>query len=304
MSALGQATGRRARRRALATAGELVATGTALLAGVGCDTPRLDAELLVAAAAGLDRMAVVADPRRPLPTAVAERAWTLLARRAQREPLAYILGRKAFRRLELAVDRRVLIPRPESELLVDVAVAEPAGAHVHEVGCGSGAIALAIASERPDLRVTASDVSPAALAVARANAERLGVAVELWQADLLPRQLEGGCDLVVANLPYVSEREWERLAPEIRCYEPRTALVAGPRGSELIEMLLARCAPGQRVALEHAPWQAAAVRSWLERAHTLRDLAGYERVTVGRVPQRPTPDLQRQCDAGALSCEH
>ncbi len=129
----------------------------------------------------------------------------LVARRAAREPVAYILGRKEFRRISLAVDPRVLIPRPETELLVEVGLALPSGARVVDVGTGSGAVALALKDERPDLRVLGTDVSADALAVARANADRLGLEVELVQADLLDG-VEGPVDAVVANLPYVAER--------------------------------------------------------------------------------------------------
>jgi release factor glutamine methyltransferase len=200
-------------------------------------------------------------------------------RRVEREPVAYILGRKGFRRIELTVDPRVLVPRPETELLVEVALELPAGARVHEVGTGSGAVALALREERPDLRVSASDASPAAVEVARANAARLAIDLELGVARGLP---EGGYDLVLANLPYVSEGEWPSLQPEITRYEPRDALVAGPDGLEAIREL-ARSAPhGTRLALEHAPHQAEEVRSLLTEAETRRDLAGLERVTVGR----------------------
>src|SRR5581483_6484195 len=131
-----------------------------------------------------------------------------------REPVAYILGRKAFRWIELSVDRRVLIPRPETETLVEVALElAERGARVHDVGTGSGAVALAMKAERPDLAVTGSDASGDAVDVARANAARLGLDVPFSVADGLP---PGGHDLVVANLPYVREDEWDELAPEIR----------------------------------------------------------------------------------------
>jgi release factor glutamine methyltransferase len=198
-----------------------------------------------------------------------------------REPVAYILGSRGFRRIELTVDRRVLIPRPETELLVEVALELPPGARVHEVGTGSGAVALALLDERPDLRVSASDASPDAIEVARMNAATLGLEVELSVARGLP---PGGFDLVVANLPYVREDEWPRLAPEIVRYEPREALVAGTDGLDAIRELVATAASGTQLALEHAPPQAAAVRALLEEPKTPLDLAGRERVTVGRAP--------------------
>src|SRR5215208_5230686 len=139
------------------------------LTAAGCETPRLDAEVLLAAAMGVDRAALIADPGRGLEP---EPFREFVARRTRREPVAYILGSKGFRRLELAVDPRVLIPRPETEHVVEAALGLPRGARVVDVGTGSGAIALALADERPDLRVTATESSPAALAVARANGAR------------------------------------------------------------------------------------------------------------------------------------
>jgi release factor glutamine methyltransferase len=189
--------------------------------------------------------------------------------------VAYILGRQAFRHIELAVDRRVLIPRPDTELLVEAALGLPPGARVHDLGTGSGAVALALKHERPDLVVSASDTSADALAVARSNAAMLGLDVELGAE---PRF---AVDLVLANLPYVRDDEWNALEPEIRRYEPRSALTAGPDGLDAIRSVLAAAPPGTRLALEHAPGQAEAVRSLLAGSHTLRDLAGRERVTLG-----------------------
>lgn len=252
-----------------------VREAAAVLAQAGCDTPRLDAELLVAAALGVPRERLHLEPGIDAP------AEELVRRRAAREPVAYILGRRGFRRIELEVDRRVLIPRPETELLVEVALDLPQRARVHDVGTGSGAVALALADERPDLRVTASDASADAVEVARANAARLGLDVRVEHAAGLPESARDA-DLVVANLPYVTEAEWDGLAPEIVRYEPREALVAGADGLDAIRALLASCPPGLRVAVEHAPAQTAAAREMLAGAHTLVDLAGRERVTVGR----------------------
>jgi release factor glutamine methyltransferase len=234
-----------------------VSEAARLLAEAGCDTPLLDAELLLREGAELER-------------------------RIAREPVAYILGRKGFRWIELSVDRRVLIPRPDTETLVEVALslAEP-GARVHDVGTGSGAVALALKSERPDLAVTASDASPDAVEVARENARRLGLDVGFSVADALP---PGEYELVVANLPYVREGEWDELAPEIRLYEPREALVAGPDGLDAIRSLVGAAPGGTLLALEHAPDQAPAVRALLAESRTVLDLGGRERVTVGRAP--------------------
>jgi release factor glutamine methyltransferase len=248
------------------------------LRAAGCDTPRLDAELLLADVLGVDRGSLVSHPERELEPGVARAMMERVRRRLRREPVAYILGRRGFRRIELAVDRRVLIPRPETELLVEIALDLPVGARVHDVGTGSGAVALALKDERPDLVVSASDASPDAVAVARANAARLGLDVEIAPAAGLPG---GPYDLVLANLPYVREDEWETLAPEIRLWEPRDALVSGPDGLAAIRALVAAAPAGTRLALEHAPGQAAAVRALLDRPETLRDLAGRERVTRG-----------------------
>jgi release factor glutamine methyltransferase len=230
---------------------------------------------LIADALGIDRAALIADPTHAIPGAAARVIGERIRRRVAREPVAYILGRQAFRRIELEVDPRVLIPRPESELLVEVALELTEGASVHDVGTGSGAIALAIKDERPDLVVSGSDISADAIEVARANARRLNLDVAFrTQADL-------GVDLVVANLPYVREDEWSGLQPEIRLFEPRSALVSGAGGLDAIRDLVASVPAGTRLALEHAPAQAAPVRALLGEARTISDLAGRERVTLG-----------------------
>ena len=249
----------------------------AALAAAGCDTPALDAELLIAASLGWPRERLHLEQEIELP----DSAGSLLRRRVAREPVAYILGRRGFRRIELEVDPRVLIPRPETELLVEVALELPAGARVHDVGTGSGAVALALKDERPDLVVSASDASPDAVAVARANAERLGLDVPVEHAPDLPPAARD-VDLVVANLPYVTEAEWEGLEPEIVRYEPRGALVSGADGLDAIRALLVSCPAGLRVALEHAPSQTASIRGMLDEPRTFEDLAGRERVTIGR----------------------
>jgi release factor glutamine methyltransferase len=261
---------------------DVLAAAAAELEAAGCGTPRLDAELLAAEALGTGRERLHLDADTPLAPDAQERLDRLVRRRAAREPVAYILGRRAFRRLELAVDPRVLIPRSETELLVELALELPPGARVHDAGTGSGAVALAIADERPDLIVTGSDSSAAAIEVARANCSRLGLEVELTVERGFPPGAVA--DLVVANLPYVTEGEWAGLAPEITAFEPREALVSGPDGLDAIRELVAGAPSGALLALEHAPGQAAGVRRLLVRATTRRDLAGLDRVTGGRVP--------------------
>jgi release factor glutamine methyltransferase len=252
------------------------------LRAAGADTPRLDAELLLMHVLGVDRARLVTRGDEPLPSAVQREFARLVERRMSHEPVAYIVGRKAFRNLELTVDPRVLIPRPDTETLVDQVLGyAPIGGRVHDVGTGSGAVALALADERPDLTVTASDASPEAVEVARANASRLGLDVSIEVAEGLP---DGEYDLVVANLPYVREDEWATLQPDIRDHEPRIALVSGTDGLDAIRALVAQARPGTLLALEHAPAQAHAVRALLVDARTERDLARRERVTLGRAP--------------------
>jgi release factor glutamine methyltransferase len=248
------------------------------LTAARCDTPRLDAELLIADALGVSRAALVADPAMKVPGAAARVIGERVRRRVMREPVAYILGRQAFRHISVAVDSRVLIPRPETELLVECAVEMDEGARVHDLGTGSGAIALAIRQERPDMQVTGSDTSAAALACAHANARELQLDVAFGPDPNFE------VDLLVANLPYVREDEWALLQPEIRLYEPRQALVSGEDGLDAIRALVASAPAGTQLALEHAPAQAADVRSLLVGGETLKDLAGRERVTLGSVP--------------------
>ncbi len=271
------------------TVREALASAAAALEAAGVETPRLDAELLLGAATGSDRAALAADPDRGVSAAEGRRFGRMVRRRVAREPVAYILGRRGFRRIELAVDPRVLVPRPDTELLVEVALAL-APRSVLDVGTGSGAVALALADELGEAAVIATDTSGAALDVARDNVARLGrgdrVRLELGSVPAGTR-----VELVVANLPYVAEAEWRGLAPEITRHEPRDALVSGPTGLEAIDSLLAALAADpescRAVALEVGAGQAAAVaglvrRAGFERVETHRDLGGIERVVAGR----------------------
>jgi release factor glutamine methyltransferase len=259
------------------------------LRAAGVEDPRLDAEVLLAEAMGVERAALLAGPLE-LPPPAARRFGEMVRRRLRREPVAYILGRRGFRRIELAVDPRVLVPRPETELLVELAL-ERRPRSVLDVGTGSGAIALAVAEELPGCAVTATDTSAAALAVARGSAERLGLAerVRFVEGTLPPAELvpEGGFDLLLANLPYVAERDWPGLQPEVRDWEPREALLAGPDGLDAYRVLLEPTTglPAAALALEVGEGQAGAVAG-LARAvgfgeiEVRRDLAGIERLVI------------------------
>jgi release factor glutamine methyltransferase len=259
------------------------------IAAAGCETPRLDAEVLLAHVLGVRRERLLIDADLAVAGGAVRAFQEAVRRRAvEREPVAYITGRRAFRRLELAVDHRALIPRPETELLVEAGHGLDAGARVLDVGTGCGAVALALKDERPDLAVSGSDLSAAALELADANARRLGLEVRWLRADLLvgvPQDL----DAVLANLPYVRDGERAALAPEIRLHEPASALLAGPDGLAAISALLDQLAPraGVRaVALEVGAGQASAVAQMVlaagfARVRVKRDLAGMERVVVG-----------------------
>jgi release factor glutamine methyltransferase len=255
-----------------------------ILAAAGSDTPRLDAELLLSSVLDAGRERLVVDARRELDSTVLARFRSLVARREAREPVAYILGRKEFRRITLSVDRRVLIPRPETELLVQVGLTLPFGASVVDVGTGSGAVALALAFERPDLSVVGVDVDPGALSVARENGARLGVEVEFLQSDLLTSPaLPARVDAVLANLPYVAEES--DLPPEIARYEPPLALFGGPDGLDPVRRLLPMVAQVPLVALEVGLPEAVAslmTGAGFRSVERLRDLAGHERVVVAR----------------------
>lgn len=269
------------------------------LAGVS-DSPRAEAERLLAEVQGLPRSRLVAGLAPPPDAAQRARFEAWIERRSAGEPHAYLIGRQPFRQIEVAVTPAVLIPRPETELLVDWAleclqaladegVGDPA---VWDVATGSGCVALALACERPGLRLAASDLSAAALAVARANGEALGcTGIEWLQADALALPEPGRrFDLIVANPPYIAEQDPH--LPALR-HEPTLALVSGAEGLDCLRRLVAQ-APGRlhaggRLLLEHGYDQAAAVRALLAQAGfagilTRRDYGGQERLTGGRWP--------------------
>ena len=251
------------------------------LRAAGVDTPRLDAEVLLAHALETDRAALVIDPDREVAGPAARWFQDAIRRRAiEREPVAYLVGRKGFRHIELQVDPRVLIPRPETELLVEAGLELPHGARVVDVGTGSGAVALALKHERPDLDVTGTDTSTAALDLARANAERLGLDVAWQRADLF----DGAFDAVLSNPPYVEDGA--RLEPEL-AHEPREALFAGGDGLDVVRRLVERAAGSPVVAIESGQGQGPTVEELLRGAgwrevESRADLAGIARVVVAR----------------------
>ena len=260
----------------------------------GVESARLDAELLAAQAFGLSRVELYMHFDRPLTEHELAGYRELVRRRLGGEPVAYILGRKEFWSLDLHVDGRVLVPRPDTETLVEQALAllqampaREAGLRIADVGTGSGALALALKKERPGDEIFAIDVSPDALAVARENADRLGLAVTFLEGDLV-RPLAGLApfDLVVSNPPYIAGADIDGLPAEVRC-EPRLALDGGGDGLDVVRRLVAETlnvlAPGGALAMEIGAGQAAEVagilhRAGYARAGTRRDLAGIERV--------------------------
>jgi release factor glutamine methyltransferase len=274
------------------TLAEVLRRSTAYLESRGSPTPRLDAELLLSHGLGLSRVELYTQFDRPLTEDELAACRELVRRRGTREPVAYVIGRWGFRRLDLEVDARVLVPRPETELVVDRCLLLLEGLEapaVVDVGTGSGAIALAIKDERPDAAVAACDVSPDALAVARGNAARLGLDVAFAESDLLDAVDGGPFDLVVSNPPYVASGEIDTLEPEVAEHEPRlaTASGAGEDGLGVYRRLLPQAAgrlrPGGAVVVECGAGQAGAL---VEQLRALgygdpgvdRDLAGIDRV--------------------------
>lgn len=266
------------------TVGAVLDDAAERIAAAGVEDARADAEVLVADALEVKPNELSTDSAGEIPEDVAALIEGRVQRRVDREPMAYILGRAPFRELEIAVDERVLWPRRETELLVEVGVELPEGARVHEVGTGSGAIALALLSERPDLKVSASDLSPEAVEAARENAERLGIDFDVSVATGLPDELEG-VDLVIANLPYVTDATIFDRSPEIQ-KEPRIAVTGscGEDGLGVIRGLIEETPSGWRMAMEHDTHHGAAMRELLRDATTLQDYEGDDRVTVGFAP--------------------
>ena len=265
--------------------------------------PGADARRIVERASGYEGAEHVIHLDDPATVRTAAHCERMVERRAAGEPLQYVLGAWAFRTLDLMVDRRVLIPRPETETVVEVALAElrrlsPRSPVVVDLGTGSGAIALSVAREAPGAEVWGVDRSPDALAVARANLAGLGraaTAVRLVEGSWfgpLPPILRGTVDLVVSNPPYVAEREVDDLPPEVAHWEPLGALVAGPTGLEQVEAVVAEAPrwlarPGA-VVVEIAPHQreaaaAIAVEAGFDDVDVRQDLSGRARVLVGRV---------------------
>jgi release factor glutamine methyltransferase len=261
------------------TVAEALRVGERRLARAGVDTPQVDAELLLAHVLGVTRTAVHRERDRNVPAEFE----TLLERRCKREPLAYVLGEWGFRRLILKTDARALVPRPETEMVVERCLGllqDQVEPRVLDLGTGTGAIALALADEHPGVRVTAVDSSSAALALARENAQRLGLNVELRTGgiDLAAE----GWDLVVSNPPYVAANEWELLQPEIREWEPEAALV----GDGLHEEIAAR-ARTRWLVLEVGDGQAGRVAAVLGSigytdVTISADLSGRARVVEGQ----------------------
>jgi release factor glutamine methyltransferase len=273
---------------------DLLGSATEELDRAGCPSPRVDAEWLLAHVLGVTRSDLYANGDEPMRPDEERRFQELVARRARREPLAYVLGEWGFRRLTLRVGPSVLIPRPETEAVVERCLellADAAEPRVLDIGVGSGAIALAIADEHPDAYVVATESSRGALAVTRENRTLAGLAdrVELVHGELFAGQ-EGPFNLIVSNPPYVEHDELTGLEPEVAEYEPREALVASGATEAIAEEAMARLAPGGALVLETGDGKAAAVASLLRglgygQVSIGQDLAGRERIVDGRAPR-------------------
>jgi release factor glutamine methyltransferase len=257
----------------------------------GCGLEPSEARMLLSQASGLSRAAIAAHPERELPDAAVEGFSAMAARRRSGEPVAYLLGEREFYNLMLAVTPAVLIPRPETELLVDFAREYlPRDGTLLDLGTGSGAIALAVKHERPDARVTAVDKSAPALEVARANAVRHRLDVEFLQGSWFGPLRARRFDVVVSNPPYVSEGDAHLAQGDVR-FEPRSALVGGAEGMDDLRSIASEATShltrGGWVAIEHGAGQDDAVRKLLQAAGleavaSRPDLAGIARITTGK----------------------
>ena len=273
-----------------ATVGQVVRRTAQELDAEGILTARLDAELIVAHVLGVSRTTLTVERNRELEVPEQERVAELAARRATREPLQYVVGEWGFRRLTLTVDDRALIPRPETEIVIERCLVLLEGVdtpRVLDVGTGSGAIALAIADEHPGAKVTGIDVSQEALSLARENSARTGVPIELLQVDMLSGLPRDGWHLVVSNPPYVRPDEAGGLAPEVVEWEPHVALFDGGHTELLVRDAARVLRPGGALVLESFDERAGTVGELLERAgftdvRVTRDLAGRDRVVEGR----------------------
>jgi release factor glutamine methyltransferase len=265
----------------------------------GVDAPRLTAELLLAHALGCDRVRLYLDFDKPLGEPELARYRELVRRRAEGEPTAYLTGAREFFGHRLAVDARVLVPRPETELLAEAALAAlPEGGAALDLGTGSGALAIALALGRPGARVTAVELSPDALAVARANAAALGAQVTFLEGDLFAPLPEGArFDVVVSNPPYLPTGELAGLSREVR-REPRLALDGGPDGLAALRRIAAGAPrfllPGGALVLEmheshEGPLPALCREAGFAEAEARRDLAGLPRFVVARMAAAPPP---------------
>ena len=273
----------------MTTAATALTRATDRLSRAGCESAHVDAEILLAHVLETTRSALRADTRRELDDAASDELDRLLARRERREPLAYVLGEWGFRRLTLNVDARVLVPRPETEMVVERCLARIAGVtrpRVLDVGTGSGAIALAIADEAPGTRVTAMDASQDALDVARENSSRTGLTVEVVHGDLFDGLPDGPWDLVVSNPPYVRPHEIDALEPEVRDWEPRAALVGEGATEAVARAAVSVLRSGGALVLETADGDNGRVADLLHRLgyvelETTSDLAGRDRAVEG-----------------------
>ena len=276
---------------------DLVRLTTAYLAEKGVAAPRLDAEVLLAHVLGVPRIRLYTDFDKPLEPSEVDAYREAVRRRARREPVAYITGEREFRSLRFRVAPGVLVPRPETELLVEAALEGTSETgRILDLGTGSGCVLLSFLRERPGWTGVGVDVSETALGVARENAGALGVAdrVELRQGDLFGPVRGERFDRVVSNPPYIPAAELATLEPEVSRFEPREALDGGPDGLEVIRRIAAEAPghvlPGGNLALEFGKGQGSAVASILReagfsRVEVRRDLAGIERAAVAWRPE-------------------